>query len=127
MNTAWPINQFPDNEKQILRDLLRPEHKVIYEIGSWVGNSVEQYTLPVMRIYPKEGFKQVIDDHLNQVWTVEVNLIDEVWNITIESSQEVIIMLPVELIHQKEIIINGSKKSINILEVRDQNYIVKII
>lgn len=95
-------------------------------LGSWVGNSVEQYTLPVLRIYPVKGFKQEIHDHLNEVWNVKIDFDGRLWNIKLDTNQEVIILLPVDLIDQQEIKINGLLKLTNNLEIKDSNYIIKI-
>ncbi len=78
----WPENQLPEEERQILKDLLKPEHKVIYEIGAWTGNSTtvlaehaKEVGGHVWTIDTFDGRGSLLEDYSNE-FTIKTQLFD---------------------------------------------------
>ncbi len=95
------------------------------QLGSYVGNNIDHYHVAVLRIYPERGMEQIIDDHLNNKWIVKVKLKDNVWHIDVGGYKKPIIMIPVNLIKQEEIIINGKEKTLAECGVQNGYYVIK--
>jgi len=95
------------------------------KLGSWVGNTIEHYHNPVLRLYLKDRLQVTIEDHINQRWHIEVMKHNKEWHIDVMSPEEVTIMIPRSLIVKGEgIILNGVTKEVSQIAVKEDYYLI---
>ena len=93
--------------------------------GSWVGNTVKEYQKPALRIYLKDKLNTVIEDHIDQTWSIDVNKKDKSWNINVTGPEVASIMIPITLINEGEdIILNGEIKKLREITIKENFYII---
>lgn len=97
------------------------------KLGSWVGNSVDQYQVPVLRVYLEAGMEQRIRDHLDQEWMVRVAYEEGQWDLEIQGQENALIMVPLSLVGPgKTMVINGKKNLLEECAIKDNSYVISI-
>ena len=93
------------------------------EFGSYVGNSVDAYNMPVLRIYPIHGFNQIILDHLDHEWKVNVR-VEDYLHLDISGYVNPTLMIPQKLILKEKVFVNGIKRNTSDFLVEKGKYII---
>lgn len=97
------------------------------KLGSWVGNSVDQYQVPVLRVYLEAGMEQRIRDHLDQEWMVRVANEEGQWDLEIQGQENALVMVPLSLVGQgKTMVINGKKNLLEECAIKDNSYVISV-
>lgn len=81
------------------------------ELGSWVGNDVSSYTVPVLRVYPEDSMVKEVRDHLGQEWLVKASYQEGSWHISVDAEVQAIVGVP-EVLVDNQVLINGFKASL---------------
>ncbi|HEY4551922.1 MAG TPA: TIM-barrel domain-containing protein, partial [Bacillaceae bacterium] len=106
-----PLEHIPVYVKQGSVILANVDHSL--QLGSWVSNDITSFVRPLLRVYLKGGISEVIIDHLNNQW--EINVIEEPdkWSITVNGpTEEYEVSIPESTNPEgKSICINGKLKS----------------
>ncbi len=96
-------------------------------LGSWVGNAVDHYNTPVIRLYPADGMDEKMIDHLNNIWTIKVKYKKSYWHIDVVGYHYSMMMIPTSLLTEGEgIIVNNKKHQYPSLKVKDGFYLVDL-
>lgn len=85
INVSAPIDKIPVFVKANSAILLNLDSTKT--LGSWVGNDVETYDTPVLRIYYHEAFTQTISDHLGN--EIKLSVYEEKEHLTIKISSSI--------------------------------------
>jgi alpha-D-xyloside xylohydrolase len=95
-----------------------------YEWGSWVGNKIDQYTTPVLRLFLESEMEQSIQDHLGQQWKIKVSRQKHEWNIEVDTEQvNTVFLVPLMHLNSNDVIvINGIIH--NVKELNDDQYLL---
>ncbi|HHQ0058209.1 TPA: hypothetical protein ACSK23_002701, partial [Listeria monocytogenes] len=70
------------------------------KLGSWVGNTVEEYDTPLLKVYLDGDFTEEITDHLFGKWLVKVT----------ENADEVIVSVQTNTASYEVEVIGTTKK-----------------
>ncbi|EFR98400.1 glycosyl hydrolase family protein, partial [Listeria ivanovii FSL F6-596] len=70
------------------------------QLGSWVGNTVEKYATPLLKVYLDEDFTEEIMDHLLEKWLVEVT----------EHAEEIVVSVQTNTPNYEVEVIGATKK-----------------
>ena len=83
-------------------------------LGSWVGNEVNRYHTPVLRIYPEEGMDQVVKDHLGNEWNIKATNNHGSINIIIGGLDGTNVLIPKNMIEENHLVtVNGTISTVN--------------
>ncbi|WLD92597.1 TIM-barrel domain-containing protein [Alkalihalobacillus sp. AL-G] len=83
-------------------------------LGSWVGNEVEQYTNPVLRIYPEENMNELVKDHLGNEWTVTAEAgQDSFLMLKVKGPKPITVLIPETISTNMNVQVNGQQYTKN--------------
>ncbi|GAB6086564.1 glycoside hydrolase family 31 protein [Alkaliphilus crotonatoxidans] len=96
-------------------------------LGAWVGNDIQCYHVPAIRLYLKDQMEATLQDHLSQRWHIKAFREQKQWHIWLEGARGTKIMIPYSLINSDEsIVINQNVKYIEKIPVQNGYYVISL-